>query len=438
MTDQPTNRSTRWLWAAVLLVAAVALGLRYGTNVLDKGDVFDEDFNVLPIADLLVRGWSVETAIDFVETKGPAFVWVYALGAELIGSTLNDLRVISVLFFVGGMVPLGLIARACGLGGREQLLVAVFYLLLPHNAALGQLLMSEPSFIFGALWLMWAFLWGFGSSRETQRTVLGPIVFGVILAALLHHRIHAVAFAGAAALTALERDRLRSWPWWLACAAAGLSRVPLWVRWEGLVAPEYQSMHGLGLGPDGLTYLAAALVPFVVVFLWPALVDPGCRRWRRLVWWGAGIGVALILVAQPDLSETLPFPGGPDEVLRFNGRVTRSIHLLTGSAALRALLLAALAVVGAASMGGLAAVSWQRAPGDRVSVVVRLLFWTLVTGCGLYALTRAMTFDRYLTAWAILLPVVWVATLPRKLQAVQAVILFVFFAWNVWALLVRT
>ena len=42
-----------------------------------------------------------------------------------------------------------------------MLAVAGLYALLPHNAVLGQLVMSEPSFVFGALWLMWVFVWGF-------------------------------------------------------------------------------------------------------------------------------------------------------------------------------------------------------------------------------------------------------------------------------------
>jgi len=77
---------------------------------------------------------------------------------------------------------------------------------------------------------------------------LGEFEHLVLLAILLHNRIHAVAFAGAICLTAFGRDRLRSWPWWLACVLAGICRLPLWMRWGGLVSPEYQSMHGLGLG----------------------------------------------------------------------------------------------------------------------------------------------------------------------------------------------
>ena len=44
MTDRPNDDSTRWMIGAVLLVLVVALVLRYGTSVLDKGPVFDEPF----------------------------------------------------------------------------------------------------------------------------------------------------------------------------------------------------------------------------------------------------------------------------------------------------------------------------------------------------------------------------------------------------------
>ncbi|MHC4210704.1 MAG: hypothetical protein ACYSWT_13435 [Planctomycetota bacterium] len=427
---------------ALVLVLAVAVALRYGTNVLDKGPVFDEGFILIPIENLLKLGWSVETAIDFKETKGPAFVWAYALAGAVLGPDLNGLRLVSVGFFVLGVVPLLLICRACArtgtaagdrLSGPGLLLVAGLYALLPHNAVLGQLLMSEPSFVFGALWLMWAFVWGFGTSRGDQHAILGPVIFAVILAVLLHHRVHAAAFGAAAALTALQRDRWRSWPWWLACAVAGLARVPLWIRWGGLVAPEYQSMHGLGFNPDSLTYLAAAVVPLAVLFLWPALTGADSLPRRRLIWVGAGAGLALVLVAMPALSDTLPF--GRQEIPRFLGVIATTLRTATDSSTLQALLLGGLTVLGVASMGALAAIGFQYGTGDRLGVVWRLALWTLVAGSALYALTRALVFDRYLLPWAVLLPIAWTAALPRKLLVVQALILVVIFARHAWNLL---
>jgi hypothetical protein len=289
-----------------------------------------------------------------------------------------------------------------------MLAVGGLYVLLPHNAALGQLVMSEPSFVFGSLWLLWVFVWGFGTSRDDQHAIMGPAIFAVVLAVLLHHRIHAAAFGAAAALTALQRDRWRSWPWWLACVVAGLIRVPLWIRWGGLVAPDFQVMHGLGFSPDGVTYLAAAVVPFAALFLWPAITDPDFRSRRRLVWAGAGVGLALVLVAMPTLSETMLYE--QRELRRFLG------------------VIAVLSVLGAASMGAMAAIGFQRPPGDRLGVVWRLGLWTLVTGAAMYALTRAMVFDRYLLPWAVLLPIAWTMALPRKLLLVQAIILAAIFA----------
>jgi hypothetical protein len=427
---------------ALLAVLVVAVALRYGTNVLDKGPVFDEGFILEPIQDLLARGWSVETAIDFRETKGPVFVWAYALAGTVLGADLNDLRLVSAVFFCAGVVPLLLICRACAgtdapardrLSGTGLLAVAAFYALLPHNAVLGQLLMSEPSFVFGSLWLLWAFVWGFGTSRDDQHAIVGPLVFAVILAALLHHRVHAVAFGAAAALTAFQRDGLRSWPWWAACGAAGLARLPLWVRWGGLVAPEYRSMHDVGLSPDSLTYLAAAMVPLTVLFLWPGFTGAAARPRRRLIWAGAGVGLVLVLVAMPALSDTLPF--GERRIPRFLGLTSTALRTVTGSPALQALLLGALSVLGAASMGAVAAVGLQRPPGDRLGVVWRLALWTLVAGSALYVFTRALVFDRYLLPWAILLPIAWMAALPRALQVVQALILAAIFARHAWNLL---
>jgi hypothetical protein len=440
--DRPNDDSWRWMIGTFLLVCVVALVLRYGSNVLDKGQIFDEPFILEPIQNLLMRGWSVETAIDFRETKGPAFVWAYALAGAVLGSGLNDLRLVSVLFFVTGVVPLLLICRACAgtapggihrLDGPGMLAVGGLYALLPHNAVLGQLVMSEPSFVFGSLWLLWVFVWGFGSSRDDQHAILGPAIFAVILAILFHHRIHAAAFGAAAALTALQRDRWRSWPWWLACVVAGLARVPLWIRWGGLVAPEYQSMHGLGFSPQSVTYLAAAVVPLAALFLWPAVTAPDFRSRRRFIWAGAGVGVALVLVAMPAISETMPFE--QRDVRRFLGVIATALRLTIGSPALQALLLGALSVLGAASMGAVAAIGFQRPPGDRLGVVWQLALWTLVAGAAMYALTRAMVFDRYLLPWAVLLPIAWTVALPRKLLFVQAIILAVIFGRHAWTLL---
>ena len=442
VTDRPNDGSTRWMIWAVLLVLVVALVGRYGTNVGDKGPIFDEPFILEPVQNLLMRGWSVETAIDFTETKGPAFVWAYALAGAVLGPGLNDLRFVSVLFFVAGVVPLLLICRACAgaapggihrLDGPGMLAVGGLYALLPHNAVLGQLVMSEPSFVVGSLWLLWVFVWGFGTARGDQHAILGPVIFAVVLALLLHHRIHAAAFGAAAALTALQRDRWRSWPWWLACLVAGLARVPLWIRWGGLVAPEYQSMHGLGFSPESVTYFAAAVVPLAVLFLWPAVTGPDFRSRRRVIWAGAGVGLALVLVAMPAMNETMPYE--QREIRRFVGVIATALRVTISSPALQALLLGVLSVAGAASMGAVAAIGFQRPASDPLGVVWRLVLWTLITGAAMYGLTRAMVFDRYLLPWAVLLPIVWTAALPRKLLFVQAIILAVIFARHAFNLL---
>ena len=438
MKNESSNDSPLWLLGAVLLVLVAALAMRYGTNVLEQGENFDEPYIRVPIDDLLRRGWSVDTAIDYTETKGPSMIWLYALGGKLVGGDLNDLRLISVVLFAAGVVPLLLTCRACGGGGRTVLLAAAFYVLLPHNASLGQFLMSEPSFVFGSLWLMWVFVWGFGTSRRAQRSIAGPIVFGLVLSILLHLRIHAVAFAAAAVLVAFERDRFRSWPWWLAALLAGLSRVPLWIRWGGLVAPQYQGGHTLGLGPDSLTYLAGAIVPVTALFLWPALVDRRYASRRRLVWVGAGLGLVLALVAQPSLSDTLLVAGR--DVRRFLGPIAtthRELSRYIPPVAAQVLLLGILPVVGLGAMAALGVMSWDRPVADRLGVVMRLAFWTLATGCALYGLTRAVVFDRYLLPWAVLLPIVWVAALPRRALAIQGLLLLVIFSWFTWWYLFR-
>jgi hypothetical protein len=416
-----------WIAAAALLVILVALALRLGTNVLGGGATFDEPFIRGPIEDILQQGWSVQTAIDFEETKGPAFIWTYAAAAEVLGGELDDFRLTSVLFFIVAVVPLMGLCVQCGLRGWALPAVAGLYILLPYHAPLAQLLMSESSFVFGALLLMWIFAWGFGDKAARERRVIGPVLFGLVLAILVHHRIHAVALAGAACLVAFERDRTKSWPWWLACIIAGLSRIPLWLRWGGLVSPKYQTMYSLGISPEALTYLAAALAPLTAVFILPVLMDREYRSRQWLLWTGLVIGLALALLAPFSLADTVPRFG--DDRPRFMGIVASALRRTTEFDAVRRVLLTLLATIGMASLGALAAVAWRAAVTDRAALLRRLVLWSLLIGWAMTVMTHSAVYDRYLLAWATLLPIVWVIALPRWLTALQALMLLAICGW---------
>jgi len=432
-----TMRSTRksdWMWmaAALLLVVIVAIALRFGTNVRGSEAAFDEPYTRTPIEDIVRQGWSVQTAIDFEETKGPAFIWAYALPAEIFGDDLDDLRLTSVLFFVLGIVPLLAICRQCGIGGPAQVAVAGLYVLLPYHAPLAQLLMSESSFIFGSLVLLYVFMWGMGRTADDEHRVLGPVLFGVVLAILLHHRIHAVAFAGAACLVALERERGRSWPWWLACVMAGACRIPLWIRWGGLVSPEFQTMYGLGFSPEALTYLAAAFVPLTAVFIIPVMFGAEYRGRRWLLWLGAGLGLVLALLAPFSLADTVLALG--DERQRFLGIIATALKRTSSSVIVHRVLLTILATIGMASLGALAGVAWRGAAMDRRALLTRLLFWCLLGGWGMTVLTDSAVYDRYIVPWAALLPIVWLLAVPRGPLILQALLLLAIclrFTW-VW------
>ena len=87
-----------WIIGAIVLVTIALQGLRWMSAIQGKGPVLDEQYITVPINNLIVKGWSVETAIDFQETKGPAMIWPYAIIGEWLGGELNDLRFVSVLF----------------------------------------------------------------------------------------------------------------------------------------------------------------------------------------------------------------------------------------------------------------------------------------------------------------------------------------------------
>jgi hypothetical protein len=398
----------RWAAASMLFIVLVAFGLRWGTEVTQRGPLFDERWITRPIAEIIRHGWTVQTAIDFQETKGPALIWPYAaVGTVLIDDPLEvagidapaggaggwaahaweppidggpapappgmlaALRLISILCFVLAVVPLLVLASASGIRGPPLLLVTVLFTLLPQMAIFGQIVMGEASFVLLGLSLFAVVAWACGAGNGVQHRIAGPILYGLLLAVLLHSRPHAAAFAPAVCIALFSRESWRSWPWWLASILAAVVRIPLWIRWDGLVSSDFSNLHGMGLRLDSLTYLAAGMALFLGVFLLAWIVYPshatGPRPGRRWVLGGLGV------------------------VFAFAG-------------------------------------SKQGSPrGDRSdqvwSIVLRVQALTLAFGWLLYAATRGFVFDRYLLAWAMALPLAWVILLPRWLIGIQTAVL---------------
>tara|TARA_B100001059_G_scaffold219908_1_gene241375 strand:+ start:894 stop:2261 length:1368 start_codon:yes stop_codon:yes gene_type:complete len=429
LSDQARERF--WIIGSLLLILLTALFLRYASGISGAGPRFDEKYITIPMFELMESGWSVETAIDYEETKGPALIWPYALLGNWFGGDLAGLRQVSCLLFVLSGIPLLLLSLRCGVTGVNLLLAMLGFMLLPYELVLSQLVMGEVSFVFGALFLVLSVLWGVGGFRrsdalqpERGHPVAGPIVYCLLLFVLLHSRVHAVALAGAACLAVWQLSGIRSWPWWLASIVAGLLRIPLWVRWGGLVSPEYQNLHGLGFRLESLTYLGAALVPlvgvFLIVFLW---------RYRYCRWWflaplGALLGLVLAVVAMPDLSipEVLDTTVQHD---RYQGVLATAVLLAGGGGQLTVLLLGFACVIGLASLGAFAALAFELPPDEGLGLLARLQVWALIIGCGLYMLTRGFVFDRFLLVWAVALSILWCRLLPRWLLGMQLLAMLV-------------
>ena len=406
--DKEKNNSS-WILSTAILVAVVLFGLRWSSGILSKGPVFDEKYITVPILDLINDGWSVETAIDFEETKGPAMIWPYAVVGKMFGGLLNDLRLVSVWSSIIGLALVSWIAVRSAVYRKSLLLVAIGWLLLPYNIVFSEIVMGEISFLLLSLLAVVAFVWGLEDHAPKSRRFVAPMLYGVAIAVALHSRIHVVALAGGICFTSYTIQGKRSWPWWLASVLAGLVRIPLWMRWGGLVSPEYQSLHGLGFRLESLSYLAAALVPFTGVFL---IEGWRVAKTKTFIIASFFVGVILVYVAMPDLlvPATIDY-AHPTE--RFQGIASTLATKISSNESAQQGILALLAGIGLAGLAGL----WHCR--NRANIVGRITFWTLTFGWLLYALTRGFVFDRFLLTWAFLLPIVWVRVLPTWLLVLQ-------------------
>jgi len=448
-----------WFLFGLFLMLAVAGGLRWGTVITQRGPVFDERWITRPMAEIIRQGWSVDTAIDYQETKGPALIWPYAIWGwvlvddrvEVVGADapgggrgsnvmaawespiaggsvpaaprmLAVLRWFSVCCFIGAGILIMLLARACGLRGPPMLLVAVLYMLVPYQVVFGQLVMGEMSFVLLSLGMLLVVCWGMGDGRPSRHKVLGPVLYGLFLAVLLHSRIHAVAFAPAVCFVAWQREDLRSWPWWVASLAAGLLRIPLWVRWDGLVSSDFQNVHALGLRLDSLTYLGAAMSLPLGLFLLAWVI-----KWRRdVLYWlpplGVFLGLVLGVFAMPDLS--VPAPLDLTAVQdRFQGVAATFVGRLSAIGVSSRLVMPVLCAIGLGGLGAFVCMAHRIRLTSLAGVLLRVQALTLGAGWLLYAFTSGFVFDRYLVVWAAAVPIAWVLLLPRFGQLVQAVLL---------------
>jgi len=411
--DSTHKHDWPWMFASVLFVAVILLGTRYTSGILESGFVFDEKYITVPIDDLIKQGWSVQTAIAFEETKGPAMIWPYAILGDLFGGSLNALRFVSLLSSIACMLVLSWIASRSGVQKRGHFAVAAGWLLLPYALVFSEIVMGEISFILLELLAVAVYV----RYRDNYK-LLAPLWFGLLVAIALHSRIHVVALIGAVCVCAFLRDGIKSWPWWVAGALAGLLRIPLWLHWGGLVSPKYQNLHSLGFRLESLSYLAAALAPFVGIFAITAWKEKSARRWILAA---GGLGLVLVFLAMPNLHipESIDYDS-PNE--RFQGIVGTAVRVVTSDLVAQKLLLAFFAAVGLAGLVGLQRISRS----SQEKLLPQLTFYTLAFGWGLYAFTQGFVFDRFLMVWAFLLPIVWWVQLSKRLFALQiAAMLFI-------------
>ncbi len=467
LDDARSNQRDRvWATASLLLVVLAAFALQWGASMTSQPLTFDERWITRPMAELIRRGWTVETAIDFQEAKGPGLIWPYAAAGGLLVDDphevvmlepgdprleawtspipggplpapprmLSMFRTFSILFFVLSIIPLLMLGQSAGIRGPPMMLVACAYLTLPYIAVLGQLVMGEVSFVFGSLVLWVVVVLGSGEGTRTRHPVAGPILACVLMVVLLHSRAHAAAFAPAICIVVWQRESWRCWPWVLAMVVAVLLRIPLWVRWDGLVSTDFQNLHGLGFRLESLVYLAAALSVPLGVFLLAWVLDRDRRvlRWMPLA--GIGLGLVLTAIAMPDLTpmDGLDLDRQFDHYAGIASTMVRAISASCGIP--HAVLMPIAAAIGLGGLGALASMGYGHSNRTSLGMMLQLQVLTFAFGLALYTLTRGAVFDRYLLVWSGLLPLAWIALLPRWLAGLQIVgmAFLAFWSINTW------
>ncbi len=429
------NLPLAMLSGCVLLLASLLL-LRWWGGIPARGMMWDEGLMYPIVKNISDSNWSWDSLLNFQDTKGPSFFWLYAACESLVGGGLSSLRWLSLLLTTLCAVPLSYLCRHVGLRLGESLLVVALFLLLPYNLVLSELFMSEPSFLLGALLLATSVTWALDHPTDRIRRLIGPALYAILLAVLLHHRAHAVAMAGAVCLLALFRSYREARPWWIATIVAGLLRIPLFLHWGGLVGEKYQARYGLGVRLDSLVYLAIAALPCTLIFVFPMVqrlwiapnAGPDTRNIRSVLVWAAIVGATAGAFALPDLP--LYFgaaaAGGDGN---FQGPLATALRPVQDwSGPLYLVTTCLLAAAGFVSIAAMIVSAFDKSPtttpcagpvrtnGD---LLVRLAAVTLAAGWLLSALSKGDIFDRYLLAYLALMPFVWVMRLSRRMCALQ-------------------
>ncbi len=426
-------------WTACALGALALLGavhLAVGGGALPY--TWDERYALAIVERIWRAEWLVRSLLDYDDTKGPVFFWLYAGWGELFGRDAAVLRWLSILATaLWTATLLGLLDPSRQTAARLAA-VTLLAITMPYATVMSQLVMSEPTFLLGCSLTAVAAAAALRSDDRRTRLVEGPILFGLLLAVGLHHRIHVVALAGAIVVLAMLRDRAQSWPWIAAMLLAGLSRLPLYLRWGGLVGESFRDRYSIGLRFDSLSYLLAALLPTIAL----ALVMMVLRRREmgaaavRAVAAAAVVGAALALLAPPGITSDL-------QDLRFAGPVATALRPLADSPVLFRCVIMALAALGAASLASVVLLAWRgTADGQAAlqseslsSFAARLAALTILFGWMLSALASGDVYDRYLLAFTFLWPLWCVRLMPRPFLIAQVVWQALVTGCQVWSVL---
>ncbi len=306
------GRHAGGITAVLLIAAAVLIGASWS-----RGTEYDEDYSVFiasgtprpawPAAAFTAgdvrhfyRGHStllgIAADLRHTDVHPPLYFWSVAAWRGLVGSGLFRTRLLSVLFSLGALGGVAVLAMRCGAPPVASLLLTLGCYGFTYTGSIARgFALAQLCMIWGTVLLVLA-----AQGRRPAQAVSAALAGGLLLG-LASFTNYLAAFGGAGALLWLLLTRTRFWPGWLAAGIGFVCVLPadlyFFVAQRGsrigqfppfrllpslIRLGKYAAANVFGGLPLYVGHLAGLLLGAVLMAGLAALAGVIAWRWRQL------------------------------------------------------------------------------------------------------------------------------------------------------------